>query len=244
MVFLLLAALRLPGQNNRVVTLPQGDTLNLSVEARGDIQWQQSADSLAWWDVAGQNTAKLSLIAEKSAWYRARIQEGTCDPIHSDPSYLRVIPSKGKMNIVFVLVDDLGWRDLGCYGSDFYETPHIDRLAREGVLFTDAYSAHPVCSPTRASIATGKYPARLHITAYIPGKEKPYAPLSHPADWTKYLPMAELTYAEVLGGHGYISPWIVAWSIPCVLIVVAGAVLTLIPSPLSSHTNSTGSGSP
>ena len=68
-------------------------------------------------------------------------------------------PPEQKLNVVFFLVDDLGWRDLGCYGSSFYETPHIDELAKEGVRFTQAYAACHVCSPTRASIMTGKYPA-------------------------------------------------------------------------------------
>src|SRR5688572_14698844 len=67
-------------------------------------------------------------------------------------------------NVVLFLVDDLGWTDLGCYGSRFYETPHIDKLAQEGVRFTHAYAACHVCSPTRASILTGKYPARLQMT--------------------------------------------------------------------------------
>ncbi|MCP5116689.1 MAG: sulfatase-like hydrolase/transferase, partial [bacterium] len=58
-------------------------------------------------------------------------------------------------NIVFILADDLGWHQLGAYGSRFYETPHLDRLAREGMKFTNAYAAAPVCSPTRASIVTG-----------------------------------------------------------------------------------------
>ncbi|MCX6946251.1 MAG: sulfatase-like hydrolase/transferase, partial [Verrucomicrobia bacterium] len=62
------------------------------------------------------------------------------------------------------MADDLGWRDLGCYGSEFYETPHIDRLAQEGMRFMDAYASACVCSPTRASLLTGKSPARLHLT--------------------------------------------------------------------------------
>ena len=74
-----------------------------------------------------------------------------------------------KPNIVFILADDLGWHQLGCFGSDFYETPNINRLAKEGMKFTDAYAACPVCSPTRASIMTGKYPARLHLTNFIAG---------------------------------------------------------------------------
>jgi hypothetical protein len=74
-----------------------------------------------------------------------------------------------KLNFIFVLLDDMGWRDLGCFGSPFYETPHIDRLASQGMRFTDAYAAGPVCSPTRASILTGRHPARLHMTDYIGG---------------------------------------------------------------------------
>ncbi|MHC4500749.1 MAG: sulfatase-like hydrolase/transferase, partial [Planctomycetota bacterium] len=69
--------------------------------------------------------------------------------------------------LVFFLIDDLGWTDLGCYGSSFYETPNIDKLASEGMRFTDAYAACPVCSPTRASIMTGKYPARIDTTDWF-----------------------------------------------------------------------------
>ena len=72
-----------------------------------------------------------------------------------------------RPNFVFFLIDDLGRQDLGCYGSTFYETPNIDRLAAQGMRFTNAYAACPVCSPTRASIMTGKYPARLGITDWI-----------------------------------------------------------------------------
>ncbi|MEX0774104.1 MAG: sulfatase [Phycisphaeraceae bacterium] len=72
-------------------------------------------------------------------------------------------------NIVFILIDDLGWRDLCCYGSDFYETPNLDRLAAQGMRFTDAYASCPVSSPTRASLMSGKYPARVGVTQYIGG---------------------------------------------------------------------------
>lgn len=75
-------------------------------------------------------------------------------------------------NVLFILADDLGWMDLSCQGSTFYETPQIDRLAREGMLFTNAYAASPVCSPTRASILTGKYPARLGLTQFIGGHNR------------------------------------------------------------------------
>ncbi|SEE28847.1 sulfatase [Ruania alba] len=77
--------------------------------------------------------------------------------------------SPAPPNIVLVLVDDLGWADLDCYGSSFYETPVLDRLATQGVRFTDAYAAAPVCSPTRASLLSGKYPARVGVTQYIGG---------------------------------------------------------------------------
>jgi arylsulfatase A len=74
-----------------------------------------------------------------------------------------------KPNVIIILVDDLGWADLGCSGSTFYETPNIDRLARRGMRFTSAYAACPVCSPSRAAIMNGKYPARLHLTDWLPG---------------------------------------------------------------------------
>src|SRR5690242_7471517 len=106
-------------------------------------------------------------------------------------------------NVVFILADDLGWRDLGCYGSGFYETPNLDRLARESVRFTNAYAACPVCSPTRASILTGKYPARLHLTDWIPGRKQwPYARLLTPA-FEQQLPSDEQTLAELVHPLGY-----------------------------------------
>src|SRR5437667_8069848 len=76
------------------------------------------------------------------------------------------------LNFLFILIDDMGWRDLGCYGSTFYETPNLDKLAAQGMRFTNAYAACPVCSPTRASILTGKYPARVGVTDYIGGKAR------------------------------------------------------------------------
>ena len=73
-------------------------------------------------------------------------------------------------NLILIVIDDLGAVDLSCYGSTFYETPHIDRLVSQGLLFTDASSSSPVCSPTRASLMTGRSPARVGITQYIPGE--------------------------------------------------------------------------
>jgi len=113
-------------------------------------------------------------------------------------------------NIVFILVDDLGIHQLGCYGSIFYETPSIDKLALEGMKFNNAYAASTVCSPTRASIMTGKYPARLHLTDYIPGKEPQNTLLSVP-DWTKQLLLDEITIAEHLKTAGYATGHFGKW---------------------------------
>ncbi len=106
-------------------------------------------------------------------------------------------------NIVFILIDDLGWADLGCYGNAFNETPNIDRLASEGLRFTDAYAACPVCSPSRASILSGQYPARLGLTDFITGHWRPYAPLRVPTNRTQYLPLEIVTLAEALQPAGY-----------------------------------------
>jgi len=110
--------------------------------------------------------------------------------------------SEHPPNILFILVDDLGWRDLKCYGSSFYETPNIDRLALQGMMFTHAYAANPVCSPTRASILTGKYPTRVGITDWIPGLDPKDRKLLGPDD-LHALPLEEITIAEVLQREGY-----------------------------------------
>ena len=115
-----------------------------------------------------------------------------------------------KPNFIFILIDDLGWTDLSCYGSQFYETPNIDKLAREGMKFTQAYSACAVCSPTRAAILTGKYPATLHLTDYIPGEKHPFAKLLVP-DWTQHLPENEITIAKQLKSAGYKTASIGKW---------------------------------
>jgi len=110
--------------------------------------------------------------------------------------------SETPPNFVFVLADDLGFSQIGCNGSNYYKTPNIDKLATEGMRFTNAYAACPVCSPTRASIMTGKYPARLHVTDFIAGNNKDNYPLSQP-EWQKFLPLEEITFAEVLKESGY-----------------------------------------
>ena len=112
-----------------------------------------------------------------------------------------------KPNVIFILLDDFGYTDLGCYGSRFYETPNIDRLAREGVRFTNAYAACPVSSPTRASILTGRYPVNTGITDWIPGRQATNG--GSPSDKLMAMPFklqldsSELTIAELLKGNGY-----------------------------------------
>jgi arylsulfatase A-like enzyme len=101
-------------------------------------------------------------------------------PVYYDKSI------RNKPNIIFILIDDLGWKDLSCYGSKFYETPAIDNLAEEGVRFTQAYCAHPRCVPSRFSIMSGKFPARYGV----PGKNS-------------NLPIKEFTVAEALKEGGY-----------------------------------------
>lgn len=113
-------------------------------------------------------------------------------------------------NVVLFLIDDLGWTDLGCYGSSFYETPHIDRLAASGLRLTSGYAACTVCSPTRAAILTGKYPARLHLTDWIAGHQRPYAKLRVPP-WRQYLPHEETTVAEMLADRGYVTCHVGKW---------------------------------
>ena len=108
-----------------------------------------------------------------------------------------------QTNFLFFLVDDMGWADIGANGSTFHETPNIDRLARSGMRFTQGYAAGSVCSPTRASIMTGKHPVRVDITDWIPGQPNRLTnPLLHPED-RNHLPLEEVTLAEVLKDHGY-----------------------------------------
>lgn len=111
---------------------------------------------------------------------------------------------------MLILIDDMGWTDLGCYGSKYYETPHIDQLAREGMRFTQAYSACTVCSPTRAALLTGKTPARLHITDWIAGHVPQNGRLAIP-NWTQHLPLEEETLAERLKTRGYATASIGKW---------------------------------
>lgn len=122
---------------------------------------------------------------------------------------LCVAPGKQKQkpNVIFILLDDFGYADLGCYGSTYYESPNIDNLARQGIRFTDAYAACPVSSPTRASLLTGRYPVKSGITDWIPGRQATNS--GSPADrlvarpFTLNLSLEEVTIAEILKQNGY-----------------------------------------
>ena len=121
------------------------------------------------------------------------------------------VAAEARLNVVLFLIDDLGWADLGCYGSKFHKTPNLDKLAAEGMRFTQAYAACPVCSPTRTAIMTGRYPQRSGITTWLPGAPKrpanrlvaPEVPLKLPAD--------EVTIAEALKPAGYTSASVGKW---------------------------------
>ncbi len=121
-----------------------------------------------------------------------------------------------KLNFVFILVDDLGWMDLGCQGSSFYETPVIDSLADQGMRFTQAYSSCPVCSPTRAALLTGKNPTRLRFTGHITAVNRHRYP-EHgriiPPDDRFYIPLDEISLARALKPAGYVSASIGKWHV-------------------------------
>ena len=118
--------------------------------------------------------------------------------------------NNSRPNVIFILVDDLGWNDLGYSGSAFYETPNIDKLSKESFQFTNAYAASPVCSPSRASIMTGKHPARVNITDWIPGLDPQNRALLGPKDLHN-LPLEEITIAEKLKESGYNTFYVGKW---------------------------------
>lgn len=147
--------------------------------------------------------------------------------IHSNPAFAARQSKRSKPNVVFILVDDLGWTDTACYGSRFYETPNIDRLASQGMRFTDAYAACAVCSPTRAAVMTGRYPARLGVTDWIrsrfQGGDIP-ADKKNPTEYVGgknqkllcppnalWMELDEITIAEALKPGGYVSCHIGKW---------------------------------
>ena len=138
-----------------------------------------------------------------------------CIGLASSPR-LEAAESSGKPpNVVFFLVDDLGWSDIGVYGSEFYETPNVDRLAAEGMLFTDGYAASPICSPTRSSILTGKYPARTENTQYFggpqPNERYKRNTLLLPVPYKSVMDLEEQTLAETFKQHGYATFFAGKW---------------------------------
>jgi len=116
-----------------------------------------------------------------------------------------------KPNIIFILIDDMSIADLGCYGNDFHETPNIDMLAAQGVKFTNAYASAPVCSPTRASILTGKYPTSVHLTDWITGKPSWQSEALLAPGFLHELPHEEITIAEMLKEKGYTTASFGKW---------------------------------
>lgn len=138
--------------------------------------------------------SRTYLIALTLAWLTAAIA-------HSKP-----------LNVVFYLIDDMGWMDIGANGSDYYRTPHIDRLAAEGMRFTNGYAACNVCTPTRAAIMTGKYPARLLMTQWLPsGRWDAKAHRLREARYLQAMPLEEFTIAEALREEGYSTAFMGKW---------------------------------
>ena len=114
-----------------------------------------------------------------------------------------------RPNFVFILVDDLGYMDIGANNpATFYETPNVDQLSREGVRFTNGYAANPVCSPTRYSIMTGKYPSRVDATNFFSGKRQGRF---KPAPLNNHMPLSEMTVAEALKEAGYRTAFFGKW---------------------------------
>jgi len=121
-----------------------------------------------------------------------------------------------KPNFLIFFIDDLGERDLGCYGNNFIETPHIDRLADEGMKWNRAYASCPVCSPTRAALLTGKNPARIHFTGHIPSASNHRYP-DHgriiPPKNLMFIPKDETILPEAIKSAGYVSISIGKWHV-------------------------------
>ncbi|HOZ47730.1 MAG TPA: sulfatase [Candidatus Hydrogenedentes bacterium] len=143
------------------------------------------------------------------------------------PWTVRAAETSARPNVIIILVDDMGWADTGCYGSRYYETPNIDRLAAQGMRFTNGYAACAVCSPTRASIMTGRYPARLGVTDWIrpePQRGNPPRPAPNPDEYESdkdkrvlcprnayWLELSEITLAEILKPAGYATCHVGKW---------------------------------
>jgi uncharacterized sulfatase len=121
-----------------------------------------------------------------------------------------VLNADQRPNIILIFIDDLGWKDIGCYGNEFIETPRIDALAKEGIRFTDFYAAGAVCSPTRCAVQSGQNQARIGITAHIPGHWRPFERVITPLT-TMALPLQTVTVAESLQQSGYSTGYVGKW---------------------------------
>ena len=121
-----------------------------------------------------------------------------------------VLRADQRPNIILIFIDDLGWKDIGCYGNDFIETPQIDSLAKAGLRFTDFYAAGAVCSPTRCAVQSGQNQARIGITAHIPGHWRPFERVITPLT-TMALPLQTVTIAEALQQSGYATGYVGKW---------------------------------
>ena len=132
----------------------------------------------------------------------------------ADSAIAQTKEAQSQPNIVLIMADDLGWKDLNCYGNQKLDTPNLDRLALQGRLFTDAYSAAAVCTPTRAALMTGEAPGRLCITNHAGGHAEgfklPGTDLITPA-WTRHLPLDRVTLAEQLKAAGYATGFFGKW---------------------------------
>ncbi|MCP3920093.1 MAG: sulfatase [bacterium] len=146
---------------------------------------------------------------KRATWAAATSLVSVCACVTGDTEQA----SARRPNVLLVLVDDLGWSDLGCYGNPAVDTPRIDAFRSESMLFTDAYAAAPVCSPTRASIMTGEAPARLAITNHMPDQERfwPDDPALLPAPMLDRLPLEQVTLAEHLFDAGYRTAFLGKW---------------------------------